>query len=146
MGWRQFTAALLLPHFSLCQRQDQKEVVMSKSLITRSLLLAAVLIGVTSGRAYAQDVLDVNVPFDFNVGGHTFQAGKYVVTMNAAGQGVMSLRGDRARAFTFAFTVPASGHDPAGEQPALVFSRHENSYVLSQVWESRTQGREIAKG
>ena len=91
---------------------------MSRSLITRSLILAALLIGASGGRAYAMD----------------------------AGDGVMLLRGDHNRAFTFALTIPASGHDPAGDQPALVFNHHENTYVLSQVWENGTQGREITKG
>jgi hypothetical protein len=46
-------------------------------------------------------------------------------------------------AFTFAQTDSASGFDPDGNQPALVFLRHENEYRLSQIWESTTVGREL---
>ena len=119
---------------------------MSMSSIKRSLVLAVLLTGVAGGRVYAQDVVDVKVPFDFLVKGQTFHAGTYEVTMNRAGEGVVSLRSDRGKAFAFVLTIPASGHDPAGEQPALVFSHHENLYELSQIWETGTQGGEVTKG
>jgi hypothetical protein len=119
---------------------------MSLSLINRSLVLAALFMGVAGGRAYAQDVIDVKVPFDFQVKGQTFHAGTYEVAMNTAGEGVMSLRGDHGKAFAFVLTIPASGHDPAGERPALVFSHRENRYVLSQIWENGMRGQEVLKG
>jgi hypothetical protein len=118
---------------------------MSVSLIKRSLVAATLIMGAASGRASAQDVIDVKVPFDFVVSGQTFHAGTYVLTMNASSEGVMLLRGDHGKAITFALTIPASGHDPAGEQPALVFNRYENRNVLSQVWENGTEGRAIAR-
>jgi hypothetical protein len=37
-------------------------------------------------------------------------------------------------------TVPTGGHDPIGDQPALLFVRYENEYRLSQVWPSSTEG------
>jgi hypothetical protein len=118
---------------------------MSLSL-KRSLGLAALFIGVAGGRAYAQDVISVKVPFDFQVKGRTFHAGRYELGLNPADGGVISLRGDHGKAFAFVSTIPAGGHDPEGDRPTLVFSRSENRYVLSQVWENGTQGREIGKG
>lgn len=119
---------------------------MSLSL-ERSLVLAALVMGVAGGRAYAQDVINVKVPFDFQVKGQTFHAGTYALGMNAAANGsVMSLRGVHGKAFAFVQTIPASGHDPVGDRPTLVFNHSENRYVLSQVWENGTQGREITKG
>jgi len=119
---------------------------MSLSL-TRLLLLVALFIGVAGGRASAQDVINVKVPFDFQVKGQTFHAGTYEVSMNAdAEKNVISLRGDHGKSFAFVMTNPASGHDPVGDRPTFVFNHLENRYVLSQVWENATQGREIAKG
>jgi hypothetical protein len=43
----------------------------------------------------------------------------------------------------FVFTVPASGHDPAGNTPALTFRHHDNQYWLTDIWRSATQGREV---
>jgi hypothetical protein len=44
---------------------------------------------------------------------------------------------------TFALTNSASGFDPAGDQPALVFTKSENEYQLSEIWESNMDGREL---
>jgi hypothetical protein len=116
------------------------------SLIRRSWILALLFMGIAGGRASAQDVVEVKVPFDFLVKGHVLHAGTYAVTIDAAAAGVVSLRDDRGREFAFVFTIPASGHDPAGDEPVLVFNHLENRYVLSQIWESGTQGREVSKG
>jgi hypothetical protein len=121
----------------------EKEVAMS--LVNRSLVLAALLLGATGGQAYAKDVVDVQVPFDFQLGNQTFHAGQYEVVMSNAGDGVMSLRGDHGKTFAFALTIPADGQDPAGHKPALVFSRRENRYVLSQIWENGSEGQEIVQ-
>jgi hypothetical protein len=43
----------------------------------------------------------------------------------------------------FALTNPVERGNPAGDQPALVFTRYENGYRLSQIWESGTEGREL---
>ena len=115
--------------------------------LRRPLVLAAILAGMTGTQAYAQDTIIAQVPFDFVVNGRTFHPGRYEVKMNAAAANadVVSVRGEGGKAFVFAFAMPASGHDPAGIQPALVFTRHEKTYVLSQVWESGMDGRDIPK-
>jgi hypothetical protein len=116
---------------------------MSLFPIKQLLVIATVIAGATGGQAFAQDLIDINVPFDFVVGSQTFHAGTYVLTMNAGSEGVMLLRGDRGKAAAFVMTGPASGHDPAGQQPALVFNRYEKSNVLSQIWENAAEGREV---
>lgn len=118
---------------------------MPQSPVKRSLILAALLMSAAGGRAYAQDVVEVKVPFEFHVKNQTFRPGTYEVTMNAADSGVVSIRGDHGKAFAFALTIPASGHDPAGEQPSLVFNRYENTYRLSQIWETGSLGREVTR-
>ena len=116
-------------------------------LLKRSLVLAALFAGMTGTQVYAQDTIIAKVPFDFVVDGHTFHSGRYEVKMEAAvaNPDVVSVRSQNGKAFAFSLVMPASGHDPAGIQPALVFTRHENTYVLSQVWESGMNGREIPK-
>ena len=47
------------------------------------------------------------------------------------------------RSAAVVLTVHADGRDPAGTQPALVFTRSENAYQLSQIWESPSNGREL---
>jgi hypothetical protein len=115
--------------------------------LKRSLVLAALCAGVTGAPAYAQDTITARVPFDFVVNGQPFHAGKYEVKTNAAigAADVVSVRGQDGKAFTFVLTTPASGHDPTRNEPALVFTRHERTYALSQVWESDMMGRELPK-
>jgi len=45
------------------------------------------------------------------------------------------------RAFTFVPTIPAGGHDPAGNKPTLSFTRQGNQYRLASVWESESDGQ-----
>jgi len=118
-----------------------------QSTLKRSLQLAVLCAGVAGAPAYAQDTLTAKVPFDFIVNGQPFHAGRYEVKMNAAvgAADVVSIRGEDGKSFSYVLTTPASGHDPKGNEPALVFTRHETTYALSQVWESDMTGREIPK-
>ena len=36
--------------------------------------------------------------------------------------------------------MPASGQEPAGTESGLTFTRYENQYRLSSVWESGSEG------
>ena len=112
-----------------------------------SLALAALCAGMSGTPAYAQDIITARVPFDFQVNGREFHAGRYRVEMNAAAgtADVVSLRGQDGKAFAFVLTIPANGHDPKGYEPALVFTRGETTYTLSQIWESDMSGRELPR-
>ncbi len=114
---------------------------------TRPVILAALLVGTVSAQAHAQDTVFARVPFDFVVNGQAFHPGRYEVRMNAGADapGLISVRGRDGSGFMFVLTEPAGGHDPAGVKPSLVFTRHENTYVLSQVWESGVEGFQIPK-
>ena len=102
--------------------------------------LAVACIGMAAGAARAS-TLDVRVPFPFVVHGPTLPAGHYSV--NDTG-GVVLFRGENGEhPNVFVLMHPASGHDPAGNSPALTFRRYENQYRLTGIWESRTVGREI---
>jgi hypothetical protein len=114
----------------------EREVTM-QSLIRKTgpLAAACVLLGAGSARAAT---LEVNVPFPFVVEGQTLPAGQYRVMDDG---GIVQIRGERGTHVALNFmTTPANGHDPAGERPALTFTRHENQYRLSGIWESGDYG------
>ena len=114
--------------------------------LKRSMLLATLLAGVMGGQAYAQDIVNVKVPFAFVVSGHTFESGTYEVKADPDNGSVLLLCSGRyEKPSMFLMTTPASGHDPAGTKPALVFTHQENQYVLSQIWETSTEGRALSK-
>jgi hypothetical protein len=114
---------------------------MSK-ILTRSVLGAVACLLATAGAARAQDVLDVKVPFPFVVKGQTFPAGRYTIERAAANDSVLMIRGDHGnKAAAFVATRPADGkRSPRTDMPAVQFTRHENVYRLSSIWESPTDG------
>lgn len=114
--------------------------------IKRSSAFALVFLGLCAASARAGEVI-VKVPFPFVAGGRTLPAGEYV--MQPAGQdpAVMLIRGENANhgSSAFVLTIPADGHDPAGDKPSLTFTRVENQYRLSTIWESGSEGRTLPK-
>jgi hypothetical protein len=99
--------------------------------------LAAAFVGVFVGSASAQETVVAKIPFPFVVHGEEFAAGRYRVSDEA---GVLTIRGLDNGAGMFALTIRADGRDPAGDQPALVFTPYENEYRLSEIWESDGEG------
>ena len=55
------------------------------------------------------------------------------------------IRSADERSECFALVHAAAGRDPAHSEPALVFIHHENGYLLSQIWESDTDGVALAE-
>jgi hypothetical protein len=113
------------------------------SVTKKAVLLAVGLVMFVGGTASAATV-DVNVPFPFIVQGRTMPAGQYLVQSDAIDSSVLLIREENGtNAGMFVVTRPASGHDPAGDTPALTFNRYENQYRLVSIWESAEQGQEI---
>ena len=111
------------------------------SVIKKSSGLVAVFLGMFVSSARAQEMFVVRVPFPFVVHGEQLPAGRYDVTVDGS---VLLIRNADHGAGVFATTFGAGGGDPAGDKPALVFVRHESDYVLSQIWESSTEGRALS--
>jgi len=109
------------------------------SVITKSSLVVAVFLGMFVGSARAQESVIVKVPFPFMVQRDEMPAGRYEVKME---DGVLFVRRTDNGVGVFATTFRAGGADPAGNEPALVFTRRDSGsdYVLSQVWESSGDG------
>src|SRR6266850_804543 len=111
------------------------------SIKTCAAVLAAGCLVLFAGAARASTI-EVKVPFSFLVQGQTLPAGQYMLTRS--GTDVVQITGERGTYATmFIMTMPAGGHDPAGQKPALTFKRDEKQYRLSGIWESETDGRTI---
>jgi hypothetical protein len=115
-----------------------------QSVLKRATLVAAGIVTLVAGTARAS-VFDVKIPFPFVVQGRTLPAGEYRVERNMSDSSVMLIRGERGNnAGMFVQTTPAAGKDPSGNTPALTFKRDEKQYRLADIWESGSQGREVA--
>jgi hypothetical protein len=104
--------------------------------VRTSAALAIAFFGMFVGSAAAQETIVAKVPFSFVVRGAELPAGRYEITND---DGILSIRGLDNSGSAFAIATRVGGHDPAGNQPALVFVRHENEYLLSRIWESDTE-------
>jgi hypothetical protein len=105
--------------------------------IKTATVLAAMCLAVFAGSARAQETVIVKVPFKFMMRGQEFSAGRYEI--NREGN-MLAVRGLDNGGGGFALATPADGRDPAGDRPALVFTRSENEYELSEIWENDTEG------
>ena len=109
--------------------------------IVKSAMVGAVLL-LASGTARASEILQVNVPFTFQVGRELFPAGHYMVEEdNLAGPSVLLIRGMHSPQAAFVLTQTAAGEGPG--RPALQFAHRENTYRLTGVWESAREGQTI---
>ena len=111
------------------------------STIKQSAVLAAAFVGLFVGSVSAQETVVAKVPFSFVVRGEQFPAGRYEI--RPGDDGLVWIRGTENKSAIVAITIPAEGRDPLGEHPSLVFTRHENVYRLSQIWEDGTEGRAL---
>ncbi len=112
----------------------------------RSAILKSAIVGVAlllaSGTARASDLVDVNVPFPFQVNNEMFPAGHYMVGQDdMGGSSVLFIRGMDTPEAAFVLTRATSGRGP--NKPALQFERRGNHYRLSNVWESPTEGQAV---
>ena len=113
------------------------------SMTKKAALFAAGLVMVAGGTASAAPV-DVKVPFPFIVQGKTMPAGMYRVESDSDDPSVWLIEGEKGtHAGTIVLTRGASGHDPAGDEPALTFDKNESQYQLVGIWESKAQGQEV---
>src|SRR5262245_29076694 len=112
------------------------------SILRKSALLAVAFVLAQAGLARASDSVAVNVPFPFVVHGRMLPAGHYMVERD--GTNGIIIRGEGGtHAAAIVETLPAGGHDPAGQLPSLTFTWHSLAYQLSGVWESNDDGQTV---
>jgi hypothetical protein len=113
-----------------------KKVLGCLSMVALAVVLAAPV--------SAQSIpLNVKVPFDFVVGGHTLPAGDYLVN-KLSELGVMEFQSvsNMATPLVITSSVPGST-GPAGEA-SFTFHRYGSDYFLAEVWDGYSgQGRSI---
>ena len=118
-----------------------------QSMMRNAALVAGAILLCAGGtaRASTTNVLDVSVPFPFVVNGKSFPAGKYMIQRDDASSSVLLIRGEgHNHTAAFVSTMVDGGHDPAGSRPALTFKHGENEYRLATVWESGSEGWDVA--
>lgn len=115
----------------------------------KRVLLMAVVMALTflaSTRvARAQELMIVNIPFDFAVGTKTLPAGEYSVKDSPTLQTLLLIDRDDPSQGAFLLTQPVDAHGLQSESK-LVFNRYDNRYFLSQVWSAgKSRGRQLSR-
>lgn len=113
---------------------------------TFAMLSLTLLMAVVSVQAQTGGNLEVNIPFEFQIGGKTLPAGEYSVkrlTQNSVL--VRSADGERSVIAQTPRAITAARKEKAAQEK-LVFNQYGNQYFLSQVWMVRgSDGRELYK-
>ena len=101
---------------------------MKRNLIgTLSLVVVSLLLNING--AYAQSVVQANVPFAFNVGSSQLPAGSYRFTED--GSWLVMIRNSTTGASVLSLGQRES---PGGKRRKLVFQHLGNRYFLTQIW------------
>lgn len=115
---------------------------------TRTLVMAGVMaltVMASTRVARAQDLMVVNVPFDFVAGNTTLPAGEYSVKVSGPQNALLLIDRDDATAAVFLTSNAAVANEIQSESK-LVFNRYGDHYFLSQVWTAgSSRGRQLRK-
>ena len=106
----------------------------------RNAFYAALLLAASACIAQTKGDVVADIPFPFNVAGHTLPAGHYIVSpVNGYALRIHESMG--AGLFVQMHAAQRSESDNSGK---LVFHRYEGTYFLSQVWTTgNDRGREV---
>lgn len=97
----------------------------------------------TAVSAKAQEVLRLDIPFDFHVGGGKHAAGKY--EMKRISSSVFLLRNsDKGKGF-LVITDADAGQNKNVKSESVVFNRYGEIYFLREIFAHRAYGREIGE-
>jgi hypothetical protein len=115
---------------------------------TRALVMAgmmALTVMAFSRVAQAQEMLVVNIPFDFVAGNMTLPAGEYSIKVTAPERTLLLIDRKDAAASAFMNTNPVVKTEMQTESK-MIFNRYGDRYFLSEVWSAgNSRGRQLSK-
>ncbi|HEY0427366.1 MAG TPA: hypothetical protein VGC76_06130 [Pyrinomonadaceae bacterium] len=106
---------------------------MKKLIQITAILSLLVVFSAVSAKAQTVSIYRTNIPFDFNVGGKSYQAGSYVIktarlSANCASLTLEDEKGDKLQTIL----VAARG-ETSKKQPELVFNRYDSRRFLTKI-------------
>jgi hypothetical protein len=114
-----------------------------KKQVLRIVVGAMALLAALAATAQAQSgKVVVNVPFEFVIGSHHMQPGRYLVS--SAANGTLRIA-DTEVADNQMFVPVISIYSNTPNDAKLVFHRYGDTYFLAEVWNGNTLGREVLK-
>ncbi|HUR98800.1 MAG TPA: hypothetical protein VMZ26_12100 [Pyrinomonadaceae bacterium] len=114
---------------------------MKKLIQIGSILTLLVLFSAASTFAQSQFGIDVNIPFAFNVGDRSYDAGNYIVKFQRQTPGSATLSIEDTKTNEIQTVILNAGGDPGSDEIKLVFDTVEGHRYLRKV---RTQSTTYA--
>ena len=108
----------------------------------RVIAIVAILLGVAVAgvQAQAPSKVEVNIPFEFTAGKSTLKPGVY--SLKRMSGNLLALRSTEGKTVILNAPVNLNSNDPKAEE-RLVFDKHGDKHVLSQIWLTADTGREL---
>lgn len=117
----------------------KKKIYSTFAMLSLSLLMAVI-----SVQAQSSARLEVNIPFEFQIGSRTLPAGEYSVKRLT--QNSVLVRSRDGQLSAIAQTPGTITANENGKQEKLVFNQYGKQYFLSQVWMARSgDGRALSE-
>ena len=114
---------------------------MKKFIQISALLSLLVLFNVAASYGQTHFGTDVNIPFAFNVGGQSYEAGNYIVKFDRLSNGAASLTIEDTKNEKIQTVLMSAGGDAASSEIKLVFDTLDGQRYLTKV---RTPDRSYA--
>ena len=114
-----------------------------KNQIYRAIAILSMVFGLAGASVHGQtpSKVEVDIPFEFSAGKATLKAGVYSVKRSSAN--LLVLRDSHGKSVILNAPLSIESKDK-GER--LVFDKHGEKYVLTQVWLTGDAGRQLVPG
>lgn len=115
----------------------------SFKIFALALTLGLLTVLETAVSAKAQDVLRLDIPFEFHVGAEKYAAGKYEV--KKLSRSVFLLRNSDDGKGSLILTDADAKQNKDVKSESVVFNRYGETYFLREIFAHRAYGREIGE-
>jgi hypothetical protein len=100
------------------------------------LFIATLVIGITTvSSAFAGKVLNVTIPFDFQVGRMQMEAGQYKI--HVVDTNKLILKNTESKKSVFVVTDYQVGNERSGKLENITFNRYGETYFLREIYSGR---------
>jgi len=120
---------------------------MKKQTITIAVAILLAMLSVASVQAQGTDMINVTIPFQFQIGGVSFSAGEYCLRRSIEGAKVVfQLNSKERRQKTYLPLTHSVNATDYQARSKLIFNKYDHEYFLAQVWfAGRSTGEEWRK-
>ncbi len=107
------------------------EVIMKKLIQVCSILSLVVVFSIVSAQAHTVKQYAAEIPYDFNIGQKSYQAGSYVIKISRISSNIVSLSLEDKEKNNLQTILVRENGNTTKHEPKLVFTRYDNQRFLT---------------